>query len=140
MKNTKILIIAGIVLAAGVAAYFLFRKKDPLAGAAPKDGMGGTVAGDQATYDKMYNLLKANIDANALNHWLGDIARENLTSGNVHPDYLINGQITKSGALLSAWATAYQPYPEYTFRKDRNVLNGEMYNLFYSLKGTANRL
>lgn len=144
MKLNKKTII-GIVLALAVVIavwYFFIRKSDPLAGASnPMGGSGGSgVPGDDAAYNQLINYLKANIDPMAMDNWLGDIAKTNYTTGNVNPDYLINGQITKTGALLSAWATAYQPYPNYTFKIDRNTMNGEAYRIFYQLKGQNNRL
>lgn len=137
MKLTKKTII-GIVLLIAVAValwYFVFRKK---AGAV--DGLDAVDAGDQAAYDAMFNLMSANVGPHDM-VWIGDLAKKYYTGESRETDAgrLINGRSTKAGALLSTWATAYYPY-DYTFKMDKNQLNGQLYSIFYNYKAQASRL
>lgn len=133
MKKKKLII--GIVLALAVALalwWFVFRK-----------GMDATSPEDQAAYDELYNLLNANIDKAALNGWLGDAAAAYMSGARPMTDTgrLVNGQMTKTGALLSAFAAGYYPY-NYYFAIDKNELNRQAYAIFHRLRNQlgGNRL
>lgn len=137
MKLTKKHII-GIVLLVAVAValwYFVLRKKPAV------DGMPAVNSADQGAYDALFNLLNANISSDALNNWLGDIAKEYYSGKRAaYKDYLINGQLTKTGALLAAFASSYYGNAAYEFKIPMQDLNNQAYKIFYDLKGQTNRL
>lgn len=121
-KKKTIIIVVGVAVAAFAVYWFLFRKKS------------ATSPADQAAYDRLYNLFSANIDKSALNGWMADGAAE-IYNGAVpmDPKRLINGQITKTGALLSAYATGYYGRG-YKNTMPEGQLNEQAYAIFFDLR------
>jgi hypothetical protein len=134
-KQYKIYIIAGLLIVAVIVAIVVLRKKPAI------DSVVAVDAADQAAYDQLYSYLSGKIDKASLDTWLGDIAKDYYTGKRAENDggRLINGQVTKTGALLSAFATSYVGYG-YKFNSPETEVVNEAYAIFYSLKGQKNKL
>lgn len=135
MKGNKIYIIIGLLVVAGIAAYFMLRPKSGGAIAA----VPAVNADDEAAYQQLLNLLRG-INKEVADTWIGDIAREFYEGTRVEtdPTRLINGKVTKTGALLSAWATSW--YPGAKDVPGIEDKNRAAYAIFYGLKGKSNTL
>lgn len=136
-KDNKIYIVIGILVVAAIGAYFLFFRKKGALSSAP-----AVNPADEAAYNELYNYLAANIDRASVETWLSDIAKEFYTGKRAELDESrkINGQMTKTGALMSAYATSYYPNPNVYWAKDKNQVNNEAYAIFYRFIGQINRL
>jgi len=143
MSRTKI--ITGIILLVVVAIalwYFVFRKKtaqlgSPGANTAPVD------ADDEQAYATLFGYLTANIDPIALSGtaeaptgWLAEIASQYYTGARIEGDTgrLVNGLMTKTGALLSAYATSYYGRNYQNNTGSDKALNDAAYGIFQEYK------
>lgn len=137
-KNPKVdkkrLIIIVAVILIGVAAFLLLKKSSE-----PADPLASDTAApdwDESTYQKMVSYFKQNADSTAL-HWMNPLVKKVYTGETaIHPDYLIDGKVTKCGAFLAVYAAAYHSNPNTKFKIDRQKFNEEIYNMFYQVKAS----
>lgn len=123
-KDKKIIIV--VVLAAVILAYFLFFKNKIKESGATSNAIDSS---DAALVRKMMQLGNTYIQGGYPN-WILTMANENLTNPMVDPYYNINGRLTKAGALLATYDSAYFGYG-YPYKKegDEAKLHSELHAL-----------
>lgn len=132
-KQQKKILIIILVLGISFAVWHFYLRK--------QIGFSAVDNADQQAYDQLYNYLSGQIDTASLSGWLSDIAKEFYNGQRqLHPDYLVNGKVSKTGALIAAWASSYYGYGGYQFNSDMDAINDQAYRIFYTYKNQYNKL
>lgn len=145
MDNTKLILAVVLVAVAGGVAYFFFRKESTGSSSSPT---ATTTAAASLTADKadtyqlkvMVDYFKKNVDDGAIN-WINGGVQEILNGERpLSSVYLVNGQVTKSGAFYDIISSSYFGYG-YKIKsgKPEAEVASAMYNMFVNWK-TAQEL
>jgi len=135
MNSKKILGFAllGLLVVAGIVYYFMGKKGGSAEQkVAAKPGLGPA---DDAAFQQMVALFKSEADPEAIS-WLMDSVAEDMSGTNpvpLDPDYLINGQVSKSGAFIGEYARQYYGF-DYKFKVSKDDFNAKIYAIFNAFK------
>lgn len=134
-KKTLAYILIGAAIA-GVAVYFFMRRKSP---AQIESEIPATTSEDDITYRKMRDMIAAKVTNIG---WVLEEVKNLVQNGTmkdgrtIHPDYLVDGKITKSGALMAVYASSVASWAGEGETEDKALTN-QLYTLFYKFKSNA---